>query len=218
MNKTGCTASIKCVKIEHSQFHSILILTMVTIVVFTDRPFVPMQCGWCGNCLASGCETTMSTMSRMGEGREKRTPSCCRSPKRRLWSCHFGHSLKTVISVSPVSPVPCVPCVPCALCVPCAQSGTTLSTPITIFCIIFLLRFHASCWLWVLNTMMKACFFLFLFMAWTPTLLKSRDTFKVWHCLTSFVALKGIEEFNHSMFLNLSDTSRYGQAVERKWW
>ena len=67
----------------------------------------------------------------------------------------------------------------CALCVPCAQSGTTLSTPITIFCIIFLLRFHASCWLWVLNTMMKACFFLFLFMAWTPTLLKSRDTFKV---------------------------------------
>ena len=72
----------------------------------------------------------------------------------------------------------------------------------------------------VFNTMMKACF-LFLFLACTPTLLKSRDTYKVLekpqriiNRTSSFYALGHLLRFSKS----LSDSSRYGQAVEGRWW
>ena len=86
----------------------------------------------------------------------------------------------------------------------------------------------------VFNTMMKACF-LFLFLACTPTLLKSRDTYKVlekpqrkiiWTLPFFFFFLGGgglyacqdglghLFRFSKS----LSDSSRYGQAVEGRWW
>ena len=101
MNKTGCTASIKCVKIEHSQFHSILILTMVTIVVFTDRPLVPMQCGCCGNCLASGCETSLAQWAGWEDG-EKRGLQAVAGARKE--GCGVAISV-TVLKLSSLPPL-----------------------------------------------------------------------------------------------------------------
>ena len=81
----------------------------------------------------------------------------------------------------------------------------------------------------VFNTMMKACF-LFLFLACTPTLLKSRDTYKVLekpqriiNRTSSFFFFLGggaLYALGHLLRFSksLSDSSRYGQAVEGRWW